>query len=121
MTDYRHHLIDGAWMAAHSAQHTTVYDSATEAQLANVVHGTNEEIHLAVRAAKNAFAAWSTLPVNVRADYVRGIADQLEEHVEHLAAGIAAEVGMPLKLSQRIQVQAPLLAWRATADLAAQC
>lgn len=121
MTDYRHHLIDGAWMAAHSAQHTTVYDSASEAQLANVVHGTNEEIHLAVRAAKNAFAAWSTLPVNVRADYVRGIADQLEEHVEHLAAGIAAEVGMPLKLSQRIQVQAPLLAWRATADLAAQC
>jgi aldehyde dehydrogenase (NAD+)/betaine-aldehyde dehydrogenase len=121
MTAYQHHLINGSWTAAQSAGNTTVYNSATEAELGLVAHGTTEEIDLAVQAAKNAFASWSTLPVSTRADYVCAIADQLEEHVEQLAQGIAAEVGMPLKLSQRIQVQAPILAWRATADLAVDC
>lgn len=121
MTAYQHHLINGTWTAAQSADNTRVYDSASEAELGRVAHGTPAEINLAVQAAKTAFASWSALAVSTRADYVRGIADQLEEQVERLAQGIAAEVGMPLKLSQRIQVQAPILAWRATADLAAEC
>lgn len=121
MTDYRHHLINGIWTQARSTDHTTVYDSASETVLGQVAHGTSEEISLAVQAAKTAFASWSALPVSSRADYVRGIADQLEEQADQLAQGIAAEVGMPLKLSQRIQVQAPILAWRATADLAVEC
>ncbi|MDB5980430.1 MAG: Aldehyde dehydrogenase [Pseudomonas sp.] len=121
MTDYQQHLINGAWTAALSADHTRIHDSATEAELGQVAHGTAHEIDLAVQAANSAFAAWSALPVSARADYVRSIAEQLEEHVEQLAQGICAEVGMPLKLSQRIQVQAPILAWRATADLAAEC
>lgn len=121
MTDYRHHLINGIWTQARSTDHTTVYDSASETVLGQVAHGTSEEISLAVQAAKTAFASWSALPVSSRADYVRGIANQLEEQADQLAQGIAAEVGMPLKLSQRIQVQAPILAWRATADLAIEC
>ncbi|OPK11395.1 aldehyde dehydrogenase family protein, partial [Pseudomonas sp. VI4.1] len=121
MTAYQHHLIDGIWTAAQSAEITRIHDSASGTELGQVAHGTREEIHLAVRAAKNAFASWSTLPVSTRADYVRGIANQLEEQVEQLAQGVAAEVGMPLKLSRRIQVQMPILAWRATADLAVEC
>ncbi|MBV6823188.1 aldehyde dehydrogenase family protein [Pseudomonas sp. PD9R] len=121
MTAYQHHLINGLWTQAQSADNTRVNDSSSEAELALVAHGTSEEIDLAVQAAKNAFASWSALPVSTRADFVRGIADQLEEHVESLAKGIAAEVGMPFKLSQRIQVQAPILAWRSTADLAVDC
>ncbi|EJN22754.1 NAD-dependent aldehyde dehydrogenase [Pseudomonas sp. GM78] len=121
MTAYQNHLIDGTWTAAQSAESTTLHDSASAAEMGHVAHGTSEEIHLAVRAAKNAFASWSTLPVSTRADYLRGIANQLEEQVDQLAQGVAAEVGMPLKLSQRIQVQAPILAWRATADLAGEC
>ncbi|MDB6050872.1 MAG: Aldehyde dehydrogenase [Pseudomonas sp.] len=120
MTAYQHHLINGSWIAAQSAETTPLYNSATEAELAQVAHGTCGEIDLAVRAAKKAFASWSRLPVSTRADYVRAIADQLEEQVEQLAQGIAAEVGMPLKLSHRIQVQAPILAWRGTADLAVE-
>ncbi|VVP16953.1 3-succinoylsemialdehyde-pyridine dehydrogenase [Pseudomonas fluorescens] len=120
MTAYQHHLIDGIWTAAQSAEHTKIYDSASEAELGQVAHGTTAEIYLAVRAAKRALASWSTLPVSTRADYVRSIANQLEEQVEQLAQGVVAEVGMPIKLSQRIQVQAPILAWRATADLAVE-
>lgn len=120
MTAYQHHLINGLWKAAHSAETTTIHHSATEAELASIAHGDREEINLAVVAAKSAFTSWSALPVATRADYVRAIADQLEEHVEHLAQSIAAEVGMPLKLSQRIQVQAPIAAWRTTADLAVE-
>ncbi len=37
---------------------------------------------------------------------------------QDLAHDISREVGMPLKLSQRIQVDAPVAAWRATAALA---
>jgi len=121
MNHYHHHLIDGAWATAQATALSTVYDSATEEPIGTVAHGNTDEIDRAVKAARAAFLSWSSLPVATRADYLRAVADQLEARTEVLTAGITAEVGMPLKLSRRIQVQGPTQAWRATADLAAEC
>jgi aldehyde dehydrogenase (NAD+) len=116
---HRQHFINGAWTEALGWNETTVHDSATEQAIGKVVHATAPEVDTAVAAARSAYAGWSQLPLEARAAYARAIADRLESHAETLSSGISAETGMPIKLVRRIQVQAPISAWRSTADAAA--
>jgi aldehyde dehydrogenase (NAD+) len=120
MIEHDHHLCDGKWRKASSATHTVVRDSATEEPIAKVAHGTYDDVDAAVKAARATFPSWSATPVDRRASFIRAIADQLEARSDELTSGITAEVGMPVKLSRRIQVQAPIAAWRATAEAAAE-
>ncbi|MFM0704406.1 aldehyde dehydrogenase family protein [Paraburkholderia sediminicola] len=119
MIAHNKHFIDGAWRPALDTTHTVVHDSATEELIATVSHGTASEIDAAVKAARAAFPSWSATSVVQRAVFIQAIADGLEARVESMVTGIAAEVGMPLKLTRRIQVEAPISAWRATAAIAA--
>ncbi|MGB3291204.1 MAG: aldehyde dehydrogenase family protein [Burkholderiaceae bacterium] len=116
---YGQHFIDGGWRDAEGGKETVVHDSYTEQEIGKVKHATATEVDTAVQAAKSAYAGWSQRPVDERAAYIRAIADRLEAHADALASGICAETGMPLKLVRRIQVQAPIAAWRMTADAAA--
>lgn len=116
--NYRQHFINGAWVDAQSAGQTIVYDSTSEAPIGIVAHGSAAEVGAAVTAARTALHNWSAMPIAMRASYIRTIADGLHSYVEVLTAGIAAEVGMPVKLTRRIQVEAPIAAWRAAADAA---
>ncbi len=120
MIDHDSHLIDGKWRKASNAAHNIVKDSATEEAIAKVSHGSYDDIDAAVKTARTASLPWSVTPVQQRAAFIRAIADQLEQRSDELTSGITAEVGMPIKLTRRIQVQAPIAAWRATADAAAK-
>jgi aldehyde dehydrogenase (NAD+)/betaine-aldehyde dehydrogenase len=118
MINHDRHLIDGEWRATPAVAHTIVRDSATEEAVAKVSHGGPADIAAAVKAARSAFVPWSSTPVAERAAFIRAIADQLEQCTEEMTSSVTAEVGMPLKLSRRIQIQAPIAAWRTTADAA---
>lgn len=120
MVDYNRHLINGKWCLAKSSTHTVIHDSATEQSIASTSHGDPSEIDAAVNAARAAFLAWSSTPIAKRADYIKAIADNLEKRLSGLTDSITAEVGMPIKLTRKIQVQAPIAAWRATADLVSE-
>ncbi len=120
MIHYNQHLIDGEMRAATGAAITTVYDSTTEEPIATVVHGSTAEVDAAVKAARAAFARWSGTSVEERSKYLLTVADALEARSDRMAADVVAEVGMPLKLTRRIQVQMPIAAWRASAAQAAE-
>nr|WP_314624091.1 aldehyde dehydrogenase family protein [uncultured Noviherbaspirillum sp.] len=117
MNDYLSHFIDGAWRDAAGSARSMVDDAATAAPSALVAHAEAAEIHRAVMAARAAFPAWSASTPARRAGFLRAIADALEVRSEALAQAISREVGMPLKLSRRIQVDAPVAAWRQTASI----
>lgn len=120
MIDHDSHFIDGKWRKTTNADHTIVRDSATEDAVGKVSHGSADDVDAAVKAARAAFPSWSSLSVERRASFIRAIADQLEARLDELTSGITAEVGMPVKLTRRIQAQAPIAAWRATADAAVE-
>jgi acyl-CoA reductase-like NAD-dependent aldehyde dehydrogenase len=61
----------------------------------------------AVLAAREAFDSWSQAPREERAGFLTAIAAGLGERSEEIAATISQELGMPLKLSQMIQVGLP--------------
>ena len=117
MTDYVYHFINGAWRCAASSARSVVDDAATAAPIALVAHAEAAEIDDAVLAAQAAFPAWSASTPAGRAGYLRAIANALEARSEALAHAISREVGMPLKLARRIQVDAPVAAWRQAAAI----
>ena len=79
-------------------------NSTTEEVMGTIPACTAEDADRAVRAAREAFESWSQTPREERAGYLTAIAAGLGERSEEIAATIAQELGMPLKLSQMIQV-----------------
>jgi aldehyde dehydrogenase (NAD+)/betaine-aldehyde dehydrogenase len=117
MTDYLKHLITGEWHSSSGTAETMVFDSATELPLGRVRHGDSNDINKAVNAARTALSSWAATAPHARAKYLKAIADGIESRRDALANDISREVGMPLKLSRRIQVEAPIAAWRTTAAI----
>lgn len=118
MTGHYHSLfIDGAWVESESRDTIPVHAAATGAVMAQVPAGSAADAEKAVQAAAAAQSAWQGLDVQARAGFIARIAAELETRADELARLIASEVGMPLKLSSRIQAGAPIAAWRNYAGL----
>jgi acyl-CoA reductase-like NAD-dependent aldehyde dehydrogenase len=116
--NFDHTYIDGTWRDAEGVGATHIVDSYTEAVFGTVRTSSPAQVDIAARAARRALPAWSATPVAERAAALRAVADELEQRAGALAEAIMREVGMPRKLVQRIQVGAPISAWRLCADLA---
>lgn len=99
--------IDGEWRPSKSADTLEVHNAATEEVIARVPAGMPEDVEQAVRAARTAFESWAAIPIERRAGLLQGIAEGLAARADEIARAITAEVGMPFKLSQRIQAALP--------------
>lgn len=111
MTAYPSHYINGQWVQATSSNTLPVHDASTEEVMATVPEGTAAEAEAAVLAARAAQQAWADLPVETRAGYIDKIVEGLKARTDELAAAIAREVGMPLKMAKMVQVGAPVFNW----------
>ena len=118
MVVYPAHYTDGQWRKAQAAETLQVRDSSTEEVMATVPAGTAAEAGDAVLAARQAFEAWSGLPVETRAGYLDKIAAGIKARTEDLALAIAREVGMPLKMARAVQVGGPAWHWANFAKVA---
>ncbi|HET8745866.1 MAG TPA: aldehyde dehydrogenase family protein [Ramlibacter sp.] len=118
MLHYKDAYIAGAWREIQPQGTLTIHDSFSEQPLAQVALAGQGEADAAVAAARAAFPAWSATPLAQRTAFLRRIAAELSAQADALAEAITREVGMPLKLARRIQVQAPIAAWSAYADIA---
>jgi betaine-aldehyde dehydrogenase len=110
--------IGGAWVAPRGDGRIDVINPATEAVIAQVPEGSVEDAALAVAAARAAFPEWSARSVEERAAIVQRIADGVKARADELAALIATEVGMQLRLAKLIQVGSPAASWAAYARIA---
>ena len=99
--------INGAWVPPSSDASLEVRNAATEEVIARVPAGTTDDVELAVRAARAAFGSWAATPVEQRSVFLQNVTGALAARADEIARIITAEVGMPLKLSQRIQAALP--------------
>ena len=99
--------INGAWVPPSSDASLEVRNAATEEVIARVPAGTSDDVDLAVQAARAAFGSWAATPAEQRSVFLHSVADALAARADEIAHIITAEVGMPLKLSQRIQAALP--------------
>ena len=99
--------IGGTWTEPTGKQVIEVQSASPEAVIATVPEGTVEDVNAAVAAARGAFESWSATAPAVRAGHLARISEGMKARADELARAITAEVGMPLKLSARIQVGSP--------------
>jgi acyl-CoA reductase-like NAD-dependent aldehyde dehydrogenase len=97
-------FIGGEWVEPSGADPIEVVNPTSEETIATVPGCTPVEVDRAVEAARDAFEGWSRTPREERARLIGAIAAELEARADELAAMIAQELGMPLKLSRLIQV-----------------
>jgi acyl-CoA reductase-like NAD-dependent aldehyde dehydrogenase len=100
-------FIGGEWVEPEGADALEVINSTTEEVMGTVPGCTAVSADRAVEAARDAFESWSRSSREERAGYLGAIAAGLGERSEEIAATIAQELGMPLKLSRMIQAGLP--------------
>jgi acyl-CoA reductase-like NAD-dependent aldehyde dehydrogenase len=100
-------FIGGEWVEPHGTDTFEVVNSTTEEVIGTIPACTPDDVDLAVRAAREAFDSWSVTSREERAALLAAIAEGLGERSDEIAATIAQELGMPLKLSRIIQAGLP--------------
>lgn len=101
-------FIDGRWVKPNGSGSIDVHSPSTEEILARIPEGTATDVEAAVVAARRAFDDWSTTPAAKRAEYLQKIHEGLKARAGEIAETISKEMGMPIKLSQRIQAGSPI-------------
>jgi acyl-CoA reductase-like NAD-dependent aldehyde dehydrogenase len=112
--------IGGEWVQSTGSGRIEVVNASTEEVMGSVPEGTPEDVDRAVAAAREAFESWSRTPVDERAEWMQRIAQALGERMDEIAALIAQEVGMPLKLSRMIQAGLPTMDFGSMPEVMAQ-
>jgi acyl-CoA reductase-like NAD-dependent aldehyde dehydrogenase len=99
--------IGGQWVASAGSDRIEVVNASTEEVMGSVPGGTPEDVDRAVAAARAAFPAWSETSIEERSEWMARIGQALGERGDEIAALIAQELGMPVKLSRIIQAGLP--------------
>ena len=101
-------FIGGRWVAPAGGETIEVHNAGNGEVMGRVPAGNEKDADAAVKAARAAFEGWKETPVEKRAEFLEKISAGLKARADELARTIAQEVGMPLKLSGRIQAGLPI-------------
>ncbi|QLC26384.1 aldehyde dehydrogenase [Parasphingopyxis algicola] len=94
--------IDGKWVDSHSGRKIDVISPDDESIVAEVTEATEEDVDLAVEAARRAFdkGPWPRLSIGERADWVRKLSNALSERSDDIALCWSRQIGAPYNRSK---------------------
>ena len=106
--------INGRWVEAAGGRTFEVHNPATGDVLAEVADGGAEEATAAVRAAADAFPAWSKRPADERAELLHKTFELLRSRIDEHARILTEENGKPLAESKgEATIGAGFVRWNA--------
>jgi aldehyde dehydrogenase (NAD+) len=108
MYDFRKFYIDGAWVAPAGRRELDVINPATEAPVGKILLGTADDVDVAVRSARAAFATFSQTSREERIALLERIVKGLQGNLPRLAAAISDEMGAPAKFALNAQAASGL-------------
>lgn len=96
------HLVDGKWLDSVSGKTFAVTDPSTGKTIAHVAEASDEDVALAVAAARRAFDGerWTRIAPTERARIMNRIADLLDRHADEIAIIETLDNGKPLKAAR---------------------
>lgn len=106
LRDYLKFYIDGQWVQPKGTETLAVINPATEAVAGRVTLGTAEDVDIAVRAARKAFASFSLTSREERIDLLERISAEYMKRFADMALAITEEMGAPSWLAQQGQAAA---------------
>ena len=96
--------INGDFVAPISNTYIDNYEPAKGEVYSLIPDSDDKDVELAVQAAKEAFEAWSNTSNEVRSEYLRKIADRIEERMDEFAAAESRDNGKPLTLAKSVDI-----------------
>lgn len=93
--------IDGEWIDSTNSTVIDVINPATEEVFGQISDGTKEDVDKAVKAARKAFPSFSTTTVEERIALLHRIAEEYEKRKDDIVRTVTAELGVPLKISEK--------------------
>ncbi|GII95702.1 2-hydroxymuconic semialdehyde dehydrogenase [Sinosporangium siamense] len=118
MSDQVAHFIGGAPVA--EGPLFPVHDPVTGAVVRQVHEADRATVDRAVRAARAALPAWAGLSVAERAQWMRRLADAIEERFEDLVAAEIADTGKSITQTRTLDIPRGAANFRSFAEIAAQ-
>jgi aminomuconate-semialdehyde/2-hydroxymuconate-6-semialdehyde dehydrogenase len=96
--------IQGDLLAPANTQYLDNIEPALGKTYSYIADSDTDDVELAVKAAREAFPAWSSMKAAERSHYLLKIADKIEEHLDKLAEAEARDSGKPLSLAKRMDI-----------------
>ncbi|MER5805788.1 aldehyde dehydrogenase family protein [Streptomyces mirabilis] len=109
-------FINGKWTASSGEGVISVTSPVTEETVATIPAGSAEDVDLAVRAAADAFPAWSQTSVDERVELLHKLARLTEERSEEITRAVVSEIGQPAKIARESQGAAAVEDLRSIAE-----
>ncbi|WP_336097971.1 aldehyde dehydrogenase family protein [Roseovarius sp. CH_XMU1461] len=106
MIEKKEFYINGAWTAPAAARDHEVINPSNEEPCAVISLGDQADTDAAVAAAKRAFPAWASTPVEDRIAKVEKLRDIYKRRGEEMAQAISLEMGAPIDMASTQQVGA---------------
>lgn len=96
--------INGEIVAPAAGNYLDNFEPATGHVYSQIADSDTEDVAKAVKAAKDAFAGWSSTPVAKRAAIMNHIADLLDRDLQKLAEAESRDNGKPVKLAEKVDI-----------------
>jgi aminomuconate-semialdehyde/2-hydroxymuconate-6-semialdehyde dehydrogenase len=112
--------VDGKLRAPRDGKYLKNWRPSTGAVYSEVPDSSPEDVRQAVAAAEKALPAWSALPVERRASYLKDIARAIERRAPELAAAESDDTGKPLSLAAAMDIPRSAQNFRFFAEAVAQ-
>lgn len=109
--------VGGRWCEVAGGERIAVENPATEELIGYVPAAGADDVDRAVRAARDAFSGWAATSTEERRRLLQQLHERLVDRLPEIGELISAELGMPLKLSQRIQAGLPAAVLESYANL----
>ncbi|MEU9787184.1 aldehyde dehydrogenase family protein [Streptomyces phaeochromogenes] len=109
-------FINGKWMSSSADGVISVTSPITEETVATIPAGSAEDVDLAVRAAADAFPAWSRTSVDERVEMLHKLARLTEARSEDITRAVVSEIGQPAQIAQESQGAAAVEDLRSIAE-----
>lgn len=97
------HYINGEFREGVAGTSFENMNPFTNQVINEVAEGLNEDVHLAVRAAKEAFdhGPWRTMPIEKRTEILIQIADLIKKHQDEIAYLESLDTGLPISQTKK--------------------
>ncbi len=80
------------------------YEPATGKVYSMIPDSDEQDVELAVKAAKKAFPSWSTMPVEKRSAHILKVVEEIESNLDDLAAAESRDNGKPVWLAKSVDI-----------------
>jgi aldehyde dehydrogenase (NAD+) len=100
MYDCTRNYINGQWLSSSSGDVRDIINPATGKSIGKVSYGNAQDVDLAVKAARAAFASYSQWTVQQRMDLLQAILAEFAKRNDEIGDAISAEMGAPITLAR---------------------